>query len=418
MSSKQSNPPLSTLDSISEMLLKYRVDIKSVDPRKFGPDHHFKIVKSSDIHVIDRAQLWDRHDKTTEISKLTSPLENITKPLSLTGKLIETEKKIYHDGRPVTQRSKNRIFNPFHTITSKISNETQVFENLEDTGYDSSEETVKQEAVARPKSKSKIVKSLLEPCLFEKLSLGVETILYRVLVLFNILRSLSSIPDNAKLMTSDLGLMHVYACLFKVSRKFKNKKVQTVNDFNVNLRDSLPDIERLTLKETHGKKPDKDKPDLEVKEEENSNDSGLDDFNERLETALESVYRNAGFQYQKFSCSQTLIAVMTEIEVDAMVTVSNLAFEIDFIEWPEKTVFEVINTILTSITQNEDCEFWDGIDDQTPSKHNLAIETLIKLSTKLSNMDMIWMTPGLGIMEKMISVFVSRNFFFGRNFFL
>jgi len=331
-------------------------------------------------------------------------------PLSLTGKLIETEKQIYSDGRPVTQISKNRIFNPFHTITSKISNETQVFETLEDTGYDSSEELgVKHEIVTKSKSKSKIVKSLLEPSLFEKLTLGVETILHRVLVLFNILRSFSSIPDNAKLMTSDLSLMHVYACLFKVSRKFKNKKVQTINDFNVRLRDSLPDIERLTLKETHSKKPDKDKPDMhvEVKEEENSNDSGLDDFNERLETALDSIYRRNGFQYQKFTCSQTLMAVMTEIEVDAMVTISNLAFEIDFIGWPEKTVYEVINTILTSITQTEDCEFWDGIDAQTPSKHNLAIETLIKLSTKLSNMDMIWMTPELGIMERMITIFVT-----------
>lgn len=257
------------------------------------------------------------------------------------------------------------------------------------------------------------MKSVVESSNFECLPMKIEDTLHKVLALFNIIRSLSSVPDNANVMVKDMSLMHIYSCLFKISRKFKSKKVQNLRNKNIKLKTELPDIDRLMLEnkneaaEKNKENDDKDKMnDSEENVEENSNDSGLDDFNERLETALENVYKHGDMEFSKYNESPTLIAVLNEIEVDAMVTLCNLAFEIDLISWPEKTAYEVINLVVDSIINIDDCEVRDGIDSITPGKHSMAMEMLVKLSTRVGNLDMIWMTPSLVKMERAISILI------------
>jgi len=296
---------------IEKMMLEYRSEsqVEKVNLKKFGPDtgteHTFELKLESDLHVINRTEIWDRLDKNTEISEKLGSLENDNLPLEMVGRRTFTKfnANMINRNKRKKQYFSHIIVDPFKVERSgKEILETEMvkvkfeggsaIENGDDVGYDSEDEINSEmefsddfiDSKKRRFSEISVFKEITDICSSEnsdssktagnnqkrvtsstsKLEKhsktvttwdfdrsGLETIIKqseiciveRALTLSNIFRSLSCIPDNRFHFATQMSLMFIYS---KLLSKFNYEKRVCIDRPAKILRDNdLLDLDRL-----------------------------------------------------------------------------------------------------------------------------------------------------------------------------
>ena len=293
---------------IEKMMLEYRSEkeVGKVNLKKFGPEtgteHTFELKLESDLHVINRTEIWDRLDKNTEISEKLGCLENGNLPLDMVGRRTFTKfnANLINRDKRKKQYFSHIIVDPFKIERSgKNILETEMvkvkfeggsaMENGDDVGYDSEDEINSEvefsddfvDARKRKFSEISDFNEISEICSsansdssktvgkvvtsstskLEKHSKtvttwdfdrsGLETIIKhsevciieRVLTLSNIFRSLSCVPDNRFHFATQMSLMFIYS---KLLAKFNYEKRVCIDRPAKILRDNdLLDLDRL-----------------------------------------------------------------------------------------------------------------------------------------------------------------------------
>jgi len=316
---------------IEKMMLEYRSEkqVEKVNLKKFGPEtgteHTFELKLESDLHVINRTEVWDRLDKNTEISEKLGSLENGNLPLEMVGRRTFTKfnANMINRNKRKKQYFSHIIVDPFKVERSgKDILETEmvkvkfeggnIVEHGDDVGYDSEDEigsemefsddfvdarkrkfseisdfkeNLTEIAENCPKfvtsSTSKLKKHSKTVTTWDFDRSGLETIIKqseiciveRVLTLSNIFRSLSCIPDNRFHFATQMSLMFIYS---KLLSKFNYEKRVCIDRPAKILRDNdLLDLDRLLESDKNKTVETPDSTDKKVKIESVSDEKTL-----------------------------------------------------------------------------------------------------------------------------------------------
>lgn len=245
--------------------------------------------------------------------------------------------------------------------------------------------------------------------------------IYQILVVSNILKSLSCIPDNRFYFSSQMQVLNLLSLFLK--RKLMKQKV--FNEIKLATKQppatNSPEVHNIKLERPN-------KP--ETPSESSSHDSGMDDKNlDDLEnsnqgpsnsdpaaTTTESKNSTSksgppnsqtsetskNFKRptqltkipKNYKISPILFQINKELENDSMEILNNIALTLDLIELPQI----ILQNLLTSLKKlilnfNEKSIYFEGnqlFDAHGNNFHFSAIEILIKLGIRTSNIDAIW----------------------------